>query len=509
MRDILQLARKLSIGARDDATIGELWRDADELLRMSLLKEGYALEASCETAWRALADRFEALGQTYKQDLATLVMRVADFAAALASDELLVQLSKNLKNIVKDVSLGRDGNVLPSRALWHDLRLIILPAVFERIGVLPVPRIKYTHPDFDLVVENIALELKNLLPNMLGIRMLNDVHFDFEKIKSSSHSHSLKIKIKGMSIRVHKLAFALQLHNGILPFHDKGIADLLVGDFGVSIYIDVPKDAGPHYFKVKKVKTKLKTLRIKVHQSNHRFLHAFADSIVDSYLSKRILRHFVSMGITIGLKQLDVTLMALRLGREEDAGRMDLQEVRRRMAELRDLLRKYNEQAGHLEIDFTRQDDPQDLKKWRDAHAVKWIKQQVDTTGQRHIVTNQWRSSAFDKTGSETVRAPEPNLSKATAEGSPASPDARGEETGAETGAEALRAGKPLGATTNGTVEEAQRELEEFRAEDEGAREEMRGCEKMESKAGAEAVRRRSSTSDQVRQLERTVDEQE
>jgi hypothetical protein len=35
--------------------------------------------------------------------------------------------------------------------------MTILPAVFARVGVLPVPRIKYTHPDFDLVVENIAI----------------------------------------------------------------------------------------------------------------------------------------------------------------------------------------------------------------------------------------------------------------------------------------------------------------------------------------------------------------
>ncbi|PWN44130.1 hypothetical protein IE81DRAFT_321529 [Ceraceosorus guamensis] len=505
LRDILSLARKLSLGAKDDPAIRQVWRDADKLLKRSLLQEGYALEPACEEAWRALAARFDKLNQQYKEELARLVGQVADFAAALASDELLHQLSVHLKNIVKDVSFGRDGSMLPSKALWQDLRLTILPAIFDKIGVLPVPRVKYTHPDFDLVIENIALELKNLLPSMLGIRMLNDVQFDFEKLKSSSHSHSVKIKIKGMSIRVHKLAFALELHKG-LPFHDKGIADLLVGDFGVSIYIDVPKDPGPHYFKVKKVKAKLKTLRIKVHQSNHRILHAFADSIVNSYLTKRILRHFIGMGITIGLKQLDVALMALRLEREEEAGRMDLAEVRKRIAELRDLLRKYNEQAGHLEIDFKREEDPNDEKRWQEAHAVKWIKQQVDTTGKRNVVTNEWRSSAFDRLGEETVQ---PAVSKQAilavenaAEGS-ISQAGQVEETEEE----ATVAQKPEGATTKGTVEKAQEELESVRMEERQARREANDPESMSSRAGAQAVKTQSKTSDQVQQLEKTVEQ--
>ncbi|CEH15145.1 hypothetical protein CBOM_02940 [Ceraceosorus bombacis] len=488
-----------------DALIWFIERAEALLLKRSLLQEGYALEPACEEAWRALAARFDKLNQQYKEELARLVGQVADFASALASDELLHQLGVHLKNIVKDVSFGRDGSMLPSKALWQDLRLTILPAIFDKIGVLPVPRVKYTHPDFDLVIENIALELKNLLPSMLGIRMLNDVQFDFEKLKSSSHSHSVKIKIKGMSIRVHKLAFALQLHKG-LPFHDKGIADLLVGDFGVSIYIDVPKDPGPHYFKVKKVKAKLKTLRIKVHQSNHRILHAFADSIVNSYLTKRILRHFIGMGITIGLKQLDVALMALRLEREEEAGRMDLAEVRKRIAELRDLLRKYNEQAGHLEIDFKREEDPNDEKRWQEAHAVKWIKQQVDTTGKRNVVTNEWRSSAFDRLGEETVQ---PAVSKQAilavenaAEGS-ISQAGQVEETDEE----AIVAQKPEGATTRGTVEKAQEELESVRVEERQARREANDPESMNSRAGAQAVKTQSRTSDQVQQLEKTVEQ--
>jgi hypothetical protein len=305
-----------------------------------------------------------------------------------------------------------------------------------------------------------------------------------------------------MSIRVYKLAFALTTRMGI-RFHDHGIADLLIADFGLSIYIDIPKDPGPHYFLVKKVKAKLGTLRLKVHESNHRILHGLAGGLVNGYLAKRILRHFIAMGVEIGLKQLDVVLMSRHLNKEKEQGKISMEEVRKQMAELRDLLKKYHEMAGTLEVDFTRDDvdGGVDLgKKFEDSHAVRWVKKQVDETGRKEIVRDEWRSNAFDMddvSKEDTGKSYEKSNS-----------GARVDDPVKESKEAAAIRNKPEGPTDAAMVRKASRELKEAEEEEIGERAHLQSIQAMESKAGKEAVNGTDDRSKQTEKLEAAVDKQ-
>lgn len=400
LRSILETAKTLSSGAKDDPEIQSFWKDVDHYARRCLVEEGYVLTKEAERGAHDLVKRFHSLKESYKINIVKLISESASFAQAITQDELLRAFIKSTKNVIADLTFAKEGTRIPPQALLRDLRDYILPPLLDKFGVIPVPRIRYLHPDFDLVIENIAINLKSLLPDTFDFQMTNDIHVDFHKVKSSSHEHSFKIKLKGMSIRVYKLAYAVTTKMGI-KFHDHGIADLQIADFGVTIYIDVPKDPGPHYFIVKKVKAKLGKLQLKIYQSNHRILHALASSLVNSYLTRRILRHFIAMGINIGLKQLDVALMSRRLNRDTEEGKMSVEEMKKQMAELRNLLKNYHEMAGAIEIDFTRDDDD-DADKMNigksieDSHAFRWVKKQVNETGRKEIVRNDWRSNAFD-----------------------------------------------------------------------------------------------------------------
>jgi hypothetical protein len=490
VRDVLELARQLSVGAKDDPELLAFWKDIDRYVRKCLLEEGYILTREADTEWHHFIDRYRNVQQSYKDKVSQFASGLIHILNAFSKDEYVIKLLKSFKNLLA----GMKGEGWKATSIWHDLRHKILPPLFEKFGVIPVPRIKYIHPDFDLVIENIALQLSTLLPNTLDLRMTNDVHFDFRRMKDSTHSHQFKLKIKGMSLRVHELAFAFTSRFGI-TFHDRGIADLLIKDFGVSIYLDVPKDPGPHFFVVRKVKAKLGKLRFKVHKTNHPVLHFMADRLANSYLTKRILRHFIAMGITIGLKQLDLQLMALKLGRDGEKGDVTMADVKRQMAELRDLLKKYHEQAGSIEIDFNRDDSLTGAtltekakaagKSIEDSHAVKWVKKQVDQTGKKEIVRNEWRSNAFDLDGKDTIvaKAPEPVKEEV----------------------EQLIA-KPEGMTDETTVEKAQQELEATEAEEDAVRHELQQPDNMESEAGRKAVAQDDDRSKQAEKLEEVVE---
>lgn len=510
IRPVLEAAKVLSNGAKEDPHIRAFWTDADAHLKRCLLEEGYILTPEADEGLRKLIQRFKNFAVSYREKISSFIEGIASFFNSIRKDALTIKLLSALKAIFDAVR--KDG--WKPGALWHDLRHKILPPLFEKFGVIPVPRIKYLHPDFDLVIENIALELSTLLPDTLDMRLTNDVHFDFRQLKDSNHSHSLKIKIKGMSLRVYKLAFAVTSRLGF-TFHDKGIADLLIKNFGLSIYIDVPKNPGPHYFTVRKVKAKLGSLHLKVYESNHRILHFMADKLANSYLTKRILRHFIAEGITLGLKQLDVYLMTLRLDRDGKKGDVKLEDIKRQMAELRDLLKKYHEQAGTIEIDFTREDNLTGMtisdrakaagKSIENSHAVKWVKKQVDETGRKEIIRNEWRSNAFDLDGMNTIKAPfiQPTEETKQETDNIAAP-VDGEVH--ESVEAAIIRGKPEGPTDERVVDKAEKELSQAKAEERSDREEVQNPEGMSSKIGKKIVSQSDDRSKQAEQLENAVE---
>jgi hypothetical protein len=190
LRSIFETAKKLSIGAKGNEKLQSFWSDTDQHIRRCLLEEGYALTKDAERGANELIERFGGLQKEYKDLIVKLINETTAFAQALSQDKLLRALLKAGKDLIADITFGKKGgNRLSTADILRDLRDYILPPLLDRFGVIPVPRIKYLHPDFDLAIENIALELKHLLPDIFDMKMTNEVHVDFTKIKDSTHSH--------------------------------------------------------------------------------------------------------------------------------------------------------------------------------------------------------------------------------------------------------------------------------------------------------------------------------
>lgn len=81
--------------------------------------------------------------------------------------------------------MDSDGNLKYKEHLIKDLRQVILPALIEKNGYIPIPRIEYTgqyssrrrrhdadlllDDMIDVVIENLTLQSANLLPNVVEI----------------------------------------------------------------------------------------------------------------------------------------------------------------------------------------------------------------------------------------------------------------------------------------------------------------------------------------------------
>ncbi|CAO1629216.1 unnamed protein product [Jaminaea pallidilutea] len=520
VRPILDLLRHLSIGYREDAGMHDFVVEIDQFARDCLLKEGWVLEPGCDEQARRILQRFRSMRSEYRDDLRRLLVMVRSLFSSTPENPAVRDTTAALRRLGKDLTLGKGYLYLPRPSIAREILQHLLPPLILKFGILPIPRIKYTHPDVVLTLENIAISLNQLLPNIIDFKMTNDVHIDLKQIRQTSHVHSFKLKIKGMGLRVHKVAFAVELLKG-LRIHDRGILDLLVTDVGMSIYIDVPKEYSQHFFLVRKVKGKLGKLKVAVRQSNHRIIHRLAEALVDSKITKLILRNLMARGVTIGLKQLDVALMQMRLNPAQPDDRKAMVRLKQQAAELRDLMVKLREESGALEIDFLeRRSDgtvgESQIGQWKEeSYAYRWIKGQFQRTGRREVERDEWRSNAFDL-------APEGEGPTAADIGLATMQDAEGDlkrdrhkpKPGKEESEkEAAKAGKPQGPTTQATVEDADRTLHQQKRRYwpwfHSSKKQNKGNENApaaESKVGRQAEKGGGSPKEQVKKLEASVE---
>lgn len=489
VREMLRLTRRLSIGFHEDEALHKLVTSTRTFVYRCVQEEGWALTTECETEFYTLLDGFKSLRSEWQSDLRRLLTLVGAGLTSLRTDPILLSIVKSFKKLVSDLTLGQSFLFLPSKASLHEIFHSILPSIFTK-SVLPIPRIKYTHPDFVLVLENIAISLRDLIPDVFEFKVQNDFHVDFQRVKRKKrktskrnttgddktfeHAHSFKIKIKGLGLRVHKVAFAVDLLKGI-KLHDKGILDLNIQDVGASIYIDIPRDASSkvetsHCFRVRRVRTRLGKLSVKVRQSNHAILHKLAEGLVDGAVTKFILRKLMAKGITLGLQQLDVALMQLKLNNwmftspddEALSRREQMVRLKKQAAELRDMMVKMRQQAGTLEVDFVDPESGQgavELWKKENLKIWAWIQRQFVSTGSKDVKRGDtWKSSVFDVTSHEGEGQQGTQQASSKTPNGTANPAATAQTLAEETQKEAQKAGKPQGPTTQDTVDDAEKQ---------------------------------------------------
>lgn len=464
IKEIAQLLRHLSIGYREDPELRGFLADCDAFLRRCATEPGYVMDPACESQGHELKIRLQTSGVEYRADLQRLIQLLRTFFTAAPRDPVLLALKSSVSHLARDLTMGRQYFYLPSKQIWHDLINDILPPIFNK-ATFPIPRVKYTHPDFVLVLENLAVSLEELIPDFIDFKMTNDLHLDVKQLRSSTHCHRIKLKIKGMSLRVHKVAFAVDVLKG-MTFHDKGIVDLFIKDVGLSIVLDIPKETGQdHFFLVHKVKGKLGRLQVAVRQSNHSILHKIAEGLIDSKLTKMILRRLMAKGVTLGLQQLDIALLQWKLNPTPEEPEIKRSErLKKQMSELRDLMVKLREEAGTLEIDFLERDgtSASRIGGWKDSSKLwKWSRDQFGKTGTREVIRHEWRSNVFDlkdETVEEGFSAAEATAALHPPEAAEAAAPAGSSNQATETEAEAEAAGK-TGPTTQATVQDADETL--------------------------------------------------
>lgn len=270
------------------ASINTIYQDADKdqelrnwfksmnsFIRRCLQEQGYILDDASNEDWNRLYDHGNyLLRNKYRSHTDRIVNEIKFLADQFDQDPQNKAFAASLNKLFTD--LGNDENGKPTFKphLVKDLTEVIIPAIFENVAYIPVPRIEYSDHQVDAVIENLVLESDNFMPNVLEIASENYMRFGRKSVANKS-KHSIDVKVAGVQMDLRDVSYYIKQKQGFPSLTDIGVANILLAGDGFSFRMKMSsadeRDT-QKFFKVDKVDVDIKHLQIKLAKSNHKLL---------------------------------------------------------------------------------------------------------------------------------------------------------------------------------------------------------------------------------------------
>ena len=275
MDDLFESINNIYRDADKDPELKGWFRQMDTYIRRCLKEQGYILQDEATDEWNKLYDRGNYLLRERYRDHTNRIMDEVKFMAdQFDQDPQNKRFAASMQKLFNDLGNDENGKPVFKPHLLKDLSTVILPGAFESARYVPVPRIEYTDPMMDAIVENLVIESDNLMPNSLDIQNENYLRWGRQNI-TSSRKNKVVVSVSGVQMDLKDVSYYVKKKQGFPSVTDKGVMDIFMGGTGFSFKIGMETaDASDrqHFFKINTVSVNVKNLKIKMKQSNHKLL---------------------------------------------------------------------------------------------------------------------------------------------------------------------------------------------------------------------------------------------
>jgi hypothetical protein len=186
--------------AEKDPELKKWFKSIDAYIRKCLREQGYIMQDSATEEWNVLYDKGNyLLRDRYRTHTNRIVDESKFIADQFDADPQNKAFANSLNKLFND--LGNDENGKPTFKphLLKDLSNVILPALFEHVSYVPIPRIEYSDPMMDAVVENLIVESDNLMPNIFEV--VSDNYFRWgRKENANKNKNKVEVGISGVQM---------------------------------------------------------------------------------------------------------------------------------------------------------------------------------------------------------------------------------------------------------------------------------------------------------------------
>ncbi|KAK0623466.1 hypothetical protein B0T14DRAFT_536345 [Immersiella caudata] len=261
--------------ADKDEELRSWFRSTNQYIRRCLQEQGYVLEDASTEDWNRLHDRGNyLLRDKYRAHTDRILDEIKFLADQFDQDPQNKAFAASLNKLFTDLGNDENGKPVFKPHLVKDLTDVILPAIFENVAYIPVPRVEYSDPQIDAVIENLVLESDNFMPNVMEIASENYMRFGRKKVANKS-KHSIDVRVSGIQMDLRDVSYYIKRKEGFPSLTDTGVANILLAGDGFSFRMKMSSadEKDPqNFFKVDKVDVDIKHFQIKLARSNHKLL---------------------------------------------------------------------------------------------------------------------------------------------------------------------------------------------------------------------------------------------
>ena len=264
--------------------------------------------------WRALYDKGNfLLRERYKDHTDRVVDEFKFLAGQFEEDPENKAFAQSMDKLFKDLGNDQDGKPQFKPHLLMDLTDVLIPAFFENIRYVPIPRIEYSDKMIDAVVENLVIEGDNLAPNVFEFGSDNFWRWG-RKGAQNRNKNKVLISASGIQMDIRDVAYYVKKKEGFPGITDKGVMDIFLGGSGLSFKVAMetadPSDK-QKFFKINTVTVDIKNMDIKVKQSNHKLLFSLFKPIMFKVL-RPVIQKVVEKQIRDNVTMLDSKLYKVK-----------------------------------------------------------------------------------------------------------------------------------------------------------------------------------------------------
>lgn len=305
--DIVDSINGIYRDADNDPELKGWFKDVDAYIRRALKEQGYVLQDRATDEWNQLYDRgHDLLRSKYRGHTDRIVDEFKFIGEQFDHDEQNRAFGASLQKLFTDLGNDKNGKPTFKPHLIKDLTDVIIPAVFENTRYIPVPRIEYSDPMIDVVVENLIIESDNLAPNVFEFASDNYWRWGRKQI-ANKHKHKVMANVSGIQMDLKDISYYVRRKQGFPAIKDTGLMDVFLGGSGFSFKIHMEtadeKDS-EHYFKVNKVDVDIKHMKIKLKKSKFKFIFALVKPLL-LFVIRPALQKVLEKQIKTNVHQLD------------------------------------------------------------------------------------------------------------------------------------------------------------------------------------------------------------
>jgi len=399
-------ADQIYVDVKNDGELKSWFTKLGKYIRACLQQPGFVMKDEANTQAREIRDsgkRFFSENSKYRPHFEHFFNEVEAFFKSMGDDPENVEFGRKWHALGRDLFFNAEGKPTFKPELWKDIRDPILPQLVQHIGFVPLPRIEFSDPTVDLVIENLTMDAANLIPNWVEIDGHSHMRLSAYAKLGDEHRHSIKLTLGQIQCDMRDVKFDIRKKKGFPTLKESGTADVLLAGQGLTVTVHLETASAPkgsrrpptHVFTVKQVKAKIDKLTFAIRDSKHDLLVKILKPLASSIIKKQICKA-AEQGIRDALEKADAQLVQIRDADDS------LEAIKQKAAKGEQQVQQSKQSAGTFKIATSKRDSILPQLGNRDGWVNRLDEREKAANAQLPNAAD-WHSPAFSIVGNASA----------------------------------------------------------------------------------------------------------